>query len=126
MGTWGDSQLPLALLNSLLACLLQDIPSQGEPREDLEALGSIRSKARARATLDDLLDTLKLLEQEPEPLPHPKAYHKDRYAWTDEVSGCRARTPALQVGRPPWWATGGTGHHVPALVETLTRARCAC
>nr|XP_034363032.1 centrosomal protein of 131 kDa isoform X3 [Arvicanthis niloticus] len=59
--------------------------SQGEPREDLAALGSTRSKARARATLDDLLDTLKLLEQEPEPLPHPKAYHKDRYAWTDEA-----------------------------------------
>ncbi|XP_076791460.1 centrosomal protein of 131 kDa isoform X2 [Arvicanthis niloticus] len=66
--------------------------SQGEPREDLAALGSTRSKARARATLDDLLDTLKLLEQEPEPLPHPKAYHKDRYAWTDEEEEANSLT----------------------------------
>lgn len=92
--------------------LLQDIHSQGEAREDVAVLGSTRSKARARATLEDLLDTLKLLEEEPEPLPHPKAYHKDRYAWTDEVSKHWALTPPC---RP-----GGTGHHVPA-----TRARCA-
>lgn len=49
-------------------------------------LGTSRSKARARATLDELLDTLRLLEEEPEPLPRPKTYHKDRYAWTDEAS----------------------------------------
>lgn len=74
----------------------------------MAALGSTRSKARARATLDDLLDTLKLLEQEPEPLPHPKAYHKDRYAWTDEVSGCQALMPPLKVRKPPWWVRKGT------------------
>lgn len=125
MGTWGDSELPLALLISLLACLLQDIHSQGERREDLAALGSTRSQARARATLDDLLDTLKLLEQEPEPLPHPKAYRKDRYAWTDEVSGHQALTPPLKVGRPPWRVREGPGHRVPASVESLTRAGCA-
>lgn len=45
-----------------------------------------RSRAKSRATLDELLDTLKLLEEEPEPLPRPKAYHKDKYAWTDEVT----------------------------------------
>ncbi|XP_052052145.1 centrosomal protein of 131 kDa isoform X2 [Apodemus sylvaticus] len=65
---------------------------QGEAREDLAVLGSSRSKARARATLDDLLDTLKLLEEEPEPLPHPKAYHKDRYAWTDEEEDANSLT----------------------------------
>ncbi|XP_028643690.1 centrosomal protein of 131 kDa [Grammomys surdaster] len=70
----------------------QDIHSQGEPREDLAALGSTRSKTRARGTLDDLLDTLRLLEQEPEPLPHPKAYHKDRYAWSDEEEEANSLT----------------------------------
>ncbi|XP_031208678.1 centrosomal protein of 131 kDa isoform X2 [Mastomys coucha] len=70
----------------------QDIHSQGEAREDVAVLGSTRSKARARATLEDLLDTLKLLEEEPEPLPHPKAYHKDRYAWTDEEEGANSLT----------------------------------
>lgn len=45
-----------------------------------------RSRAKSRATLEELLDTLKLLEEEPEPLPRPKAYHKDKYAWTDEVT----------------------------------------
>nr|BAT46536.1 centrosomal protein 131 [Tokudaia muenninki] len=70
----------------------QEIHSQGETREDLAVLGSSRSKARARATLDDLLDTLKLLEEEPEPLPHPKAYHKDRYAWTDEEEDANSLT----------------------------------
>ncbi|KAK7803091.1 hypothetical protein U0070_001914 [Myodes glareolus] len=64
----------------------QDIPSQNGAREDLGVLGTSRSKARARATLDELLDTLRLLEEEPEPLPRPKAYHKDRYAWTDEAT----------------------------------------
>lgn len=62
----------------------QDAHSQVEAREDLAALASTRSKTRARATLDDLLDTLKLLEEEPEPLLHPKAYRQDRYAWMDE------------------------------------------
>lgn len=35
--------------------------------------------------LDELLDTLKLLEAEPEPLPRPRTYCHDRYAWSDEV-----------------------------------------
>lgn len=70
----------------------QDIHSQGEARQDLAVSGSSRGKARARATLDDLLDTLKLLEEEPEPLPHPKAYHKDRYAWTDEEEDANSLT----------------------------------
>ncbi|XP_028353938.1 centrosomal protein of 131 kDa [Physeter macrocephalus] len=62
----------------------QDASSQDMAGEGLEALGPVRSRAKSRATLDELLDTLKLLEQEPEPLPHPQAYHKDKYAWTDE------------------------------------------
>lgn len=49
-------------------------------------MGPARDRAKSRATLDELLDTLKLLEEEPEPLPRPKAYHKDKYAWIDEVT----------------------------------------
>ncbi|XP_036052553.1 LOW QUALITY PROTEIN: centrosomal protein of 131 kDa [Onychomys torridus] len=70
----------------------QDIHSQDVAREDLEVLGTTRSKARARATLDELLDTLRLLEEEPEPLPRPQTYHKDRYAWTDEEDDTNSLT----------------------------------
>ncbi|XP_041502407.1 centrosomal protein of 131 kDa-like [Microtus oregoni] len=70
----------------------QDVPSQDGVREDLGALGTSRSKARARATLDELLDTLRLLEEEPEPLPRPKTYHKDRYAWIDEEDDTNSLT----------------------------------
>ncbi|XP_036694127.1 centrosomal protein of 131 kDa isoform X3 [Balaenoptera musculus] len=62
----------------------QDASSQDVAGGGLEALGPAGSRAKSRATLDELLDTLKLLEQEPEPLPRPEAYHKDKYAWTDE------------------------------------------
>ncbi|OBS83023.1 hypothetical protein A6R68_23004 [Neotoma lepida] len=70
----------------------QDIHSQDVAREDLEVLGTTRNKARTRATLDELLDTLRLLEEEPEPLPRPKTYHKDRYAWTDEEEDTNSLT----------------------------------
>lgn len=70
----------------------QDIRSQDAAREDSEVLGTTRGKAKARATLDELLDTLRLLEEEPEPLPRPKAYHKDRYAWTDEEDDTNSLT----------------------------------
>ncbi|XP_075845993.1 centrosomal protein of 131 kDa isoform X1 [Microtus pennsylvanicus] len=70
----------------------QDVPSQDGAREDLGALGTSRSMARAKATLDELLDTLRLLEEEPEPLPRPKTYHKDRYAWTDEEDDTNSLT----------------------------------
>ncbi|CAK7289977.1 Centrosomal protein of 131 kDa [Vulpes lagopus] len=62
----------------------QDASAQGVPGEDLEVGDPARSRAKSRATLDELLDTLKLLEEEPEPLPRPRAYRKDKYSWTDE------------------------------------------
>uniref|UniRef100_A0A8D1EB28 Centrosomal protein 131 n=1 Tax=Sus scrofa TaxID=9823 RepID=A0A8D1EB28_PIG len=70
----------------LTACPLQDASSQDTAGKGLEALDPARGKAKSRATLDELLDTLKLLEQEPEPLSRPRAYHKDKYAWIDEVT----------------------------------------
>ena len=93
----------------LMAHLLQDASSQDVAGEGLEALGPAGSRAKSRATLDELLDTLKLLEQEPEPLPRPEAYHKDKYAWTDEVTvglatvhaGHRGALGAREVHRPP-------------------------
>uniref|UniRef100_A0A8C3X2L0 Centrosomal protein 131 n=1 Tax=Catagonus wagneri TaxID=51154 RepID=A0A8C3X2L0_9CETA len=64
----------------------QDASSQDTAGEGPEAQGPAGGKTKSRATLDELLDTLKLLEQEPEPLPRPRAYHKDKYAWIDEVT----------------------------------------
>ncbi|XP_040312576.1 centrosomal protein of 131 kDa isoform X5 [Herpailurus yagouaroundi] len=67
----------------------QDAGSQDVASEDLEVVGPAKGKAQSRATLDELLATLRLLEEEPEPLPNPRAYHKDKYSWTDEVTaGC--------------------------------------
>lgn len=71
-------------------------------------MGPAGSRAKSRATLDELLDTLRLLEEEPEPLPRPRAYHKDKYAWTDEVT-TGAPDPALGTsvipsGREAHWA----------------------
>lgn len=68
------------------ACALQDASSQDVASKGLDVEGPIKGKAQSRATLDELLATLRLLEQEPEPLPTPRADHKDKYSWTDEVT----------------------------------------
>ncbi|XP_061248581.1 centrosomal protein of 131 kDa isoform X3 [Bos javanicus] len=70
----------------------QDASLQDVPGEGLEGMGRAGSRAKSKATLDELLDTLKLLEQEPEPLPCPRAYHKDKYAWTDEEDDASSLT----------------------------------
>ncbi|EPY84623.1 hypothetical protein CB1_000462004 [Camelus ferus] len=70
--------------------------------EILEVVAPTEGRAKSRATLDDLLDTLKLLEQEPEPLPRPRAYLKDKYAWTDEVTVGPGTIHAVSGG--PWKA----------------------
>ncbi|XP_063098373.1 centrosomal protein of 131 kDa isoform X3 [Cavia porcellus] len=62
----------------------QDTHSQDLVSQDLETVASVRNKAKSRATLDQLLDSLRLLEEEPEPLPCPRTYQKDKYAWIDE------------------------------------------
>uniref|UniRef100_A0A7N5KT72 Centrosomal protein 131 n=1 Tax=Ailuropoda melanoleuca TaxID=9646 RepID=A0A7N5KT72_AILME len=63
-----------------------DANSQDVASEDVEVVGPAGARAKPRATLDELLHTLRLLEEEPEPLPCPRAYHKDKYSWTDEVT----------------------------------------
>lgn len=47
--------------------------------------GAFSSRAQSKTTLNELLDTLKLLEEEPERLSEPKCYRKEKYAWIDEV-----------------------------------------
>ncbi|XP_037680722.1 centrosomal protein of 131 kDa-like, partial [Choloepus didactylus] len=61
----------------------QDVSSQDVAREDPVAGGPAECRAKSRVTLSELLDTLKLLEEEPKPLSCPKAYHKEKYAWID-------------------------------------------
>lgn len=58
--------------------------------EDLETVVTAVSRAQSKVTLTELLDTLRLLEEEPELLPPPKLFKKDKYAWIDGVSRARA------------------------------------
>nr|XP_035969093.1 centrosomal protein of 131 kDa isoform X4 [Halichoerus grypus] len=71
---------------------VSDASSRDVASEDLEVVGPVRGRAESRATLDELLDTLKLLEEEPEPLPCPRAYHKDKYSWSDEEDDASSLT----------------------------------
>ncbi|XP_027651861.1 centrosomal protein of 131 kDa isoform X5 [Falco peregrinus] len=62
---------------------LQDVSSRETGGEDLESVVMAVSRAQSKVTLNELLDTLRLLEEEPELLPPPKLLQKDRYAWID-------------------------------------------
>ncbi|NXT53589.1 CP131 protein, partial [Pluvianellus socialis] len=62
---------------------LQDVSSRETGGEDLETVVTAVSRAQSKVTLNELLDTLRLLEEEPELLPPPKLLKKDRYAWID-------------------------------------------
>ncbi|XP_029934005.1 centrosomal protein of 131 kDa isoform X2 [Myripristis murdjan] len=61
----------------------QEILQRSVSVED-QRQGAMSSRAQSKTTLNDLLDALKLLEEEPERLSEPKSYHKDKYAWIDE------------------------------------------
>lgn len=60
----------------------QDVILREMPIEEQEAMAL--SFAQSKTTLNDVLDTLRLLETEPELLPEPKVYKRDKYAWIDE------------------------------------------
>ncbi|XP_009959848.1 PREDICTED: centrosomal protein of 131 kDa, partial [Leptosomus discolor] len=62
---------------------LQDVSSREPGSEDLEMVVPAGSRVQSKVTLNELLDTLRLLEEEPELLPPPKLFKKDRYAWID-------------------------------------------
>ncbi|NXF36589.1 CP131 protein, partial [Nyctibius bracteatus] len=71
---------------------LQDVSSREVGGEDVETVVAAASRAQSKVTLSELLDTLKLLEEEPELLPPPKLLKKDRYAWTDGEPGSNSLT----------------------------------
>ncbi|NXG52172.1 CP131 protein, partial [Psilopogon haemacephalus] len=62
---------------------LQDVSSRETGGEDVETVVTAVSRAQSKVTLNELLDTLRLLEEEPELLPPPKLFKKERYAWID-------------------------------------------
>uniref|UniRef100_A0AAQ5ZH20 Centrosomal protein 131 n=1 Tax=Amphiprion ocellaris TaxID=80972 RepID=A0AAQ5ZH20_AMPOC len=63
--------------------VLQEILQRSVSVED-QRQGTLSSRAQSKTTLNELLDTLKLLEEEPERLSEPKCYRKEKYAWIDE------------------------------------------
>ncbi|KFP01496.1 5-azacytidine-induced protein 1 [Calypte anna] len=62
---------------------LQDVSSRELGGEELEPVVGAASRAQSKVTLSELLDTLRLLEEEPELLPPPKLFRKERYAWAE-------------------------------------------
>ncbi|NXH26008.1 CP131 protein, partial [Myiagra hebetior] len=71
---------------------LQDVSSREAANEDLETAVTAGSRAPSKVTLNELLDTLRLLEEEPELLPPPKLLKKDRYAWLDREPSSNSLT----------------------------------
>ncbi|XP_068510892.1 centrosomal protein of 131 kDa isoform X1 [Anas acuta] len=71
---------------------LQDLSSREMGGEDLGTAGTAASRAQSKVTLTELLDTLRLLEEEPELLPPPKLFKKEKYAWIDGEPGSNSLT----------------------------------
>ncbi|XP_054149046.1 centrosomal protein of 131 kDa isoform X5 [Melozone crissalis] len=71
---------------------LQDVSSRETGNEDLETAAAAGSRAPSKVTLNELLDTLRLLEEEPELLPPPKLLKKDRCAWMDREPSSNSLT----------------------------------
>ncbi|NXM14516.1 CP131 protein, partial [Ploceus nigricollis] len=71
---------------------VQDVSSRETGNEDLETAVAAGSRAPSKVTLNELLDTLRLLEEEPELLPPPKLLKKDRYAWMDREPSSNSLT----------------------------------
>ncbi|XP_072792987.1 centrosomal protein of 131 kDa isoform X3 [Taeniopygia guttata] len=71
---------------------LQDVSSRETGNEDPETAVVAGSRAPSKVTLNELLDTLRLLEEEPELLPPPKLLKKDRYAWMDREPSSNSLT----------------------------------
>uniref|UniRef100_A0A3B3U1T7 Centrosomal protein 131 n=1 Tax=Poecilia latipinna TaxID=48699 RepID=A0A3B3U1T7_9TELE len=64
-------------------CAPQDLLQRSVSVED-QRHGAPSSRPQSKTTLNELLDTLKLLEEEPEKLSEPRCYQKEKYAWIDE------------------------------------------
>uniref|UniRef100_A0A8D0BKX3 Centrosomal protein 131 n=1 Tax=Salvator merianae TaxID=96440 RepID=A0A8D0BKX3_SALMN len=77
---------PLSFMQSQQAevfSFAQDVGSGKVTSEDVETMIAAASGAQSKVTLSELLDTLKLLEEEPELLPQSKTCKEDKYAWID-------------------------------------------
>ncbi|XP_028674883.2 centrosomal protein of 131 kDa isoform X2 [Erpetoichthys calabaricus] len=61
----------------------QDALQRGEDIDENQN-GGLSSRTQSKATLNELLDTLKLLEEEPEQLPEPTRYKQEKYLYFDE------------------------------------------
>uniref|UniRef100_A0A3Q2YDB0 Centrosomal protein 131 n=1 Tax=Hippocampus comes TaxID=109280 RepID=A0A3Q2YDB0_HIPCM len=86
--------------------------AQEHPRRRLS--GEDRSCAASKSTLNDLLDTIKLLEEEPEHFSEPKCYNKDKYAWLDPDGDADSLTADnlerhIQLSLPPPLPPDGDG-----------------
>ncbi|XP_028976248.2 centrosomal protein of 131 kDa isoform X2 [Esox lucius] len=89
----------------------QEILQRSVSVEDQQQ-GAPSSRAPSKTTLNDLLDTLKLLEEEPEGLSEPKSYRKEKYAWIDEDGDSTSLTTDNlerhgQLVHPPVLPDGG-------------------
>uniref|UniRef100_A0A8D0H3U8 Centrosomal protein 131 n=1 Tax=Sphenodon punctatus TaxID=8508 RepID=A0A8D0H3U8_SPHPU len=99
---WGDlpsphrTLNPVSLLSSSLLSPQQDVSSGKMASEDMETVVTAASRTQSKITLADLLDTLELLEEQPELLPHPKAGKKDKYAWIHEADSNSLTTDNLE------------------------------
>ncbi|NWS04112.1 CP131 protein, partial [Motacilla alba] len=71
---------------------LQDVSSRETGNEDLETAVAAGSGAPSKVTLNELLDTLRLLEEEPELLPPARLLRKDRCAWMDREPSSNSLT----------------------------------
>uniref|UniRef100_A0A8C6IW09 Uncharacterized protein n=1 Tax=Melopsittacus undulatus TaxID=13146 RepID=A0A8C6IW09_MELUD len=90
-GSLGNGVLPMEMEKDLSNSVQvwscpQDVSSREMGADGLGMVVAAASRSHSRVTLKELLDTLRLLEEEPELLPPPKLFKKDRYAWLDGVS----------------------------------------
>ncbi|XP_066521739.1 centrosomal protein of 131 kDa [Hoplias malabaricus] len=69
----------------------QEILQRSVSVED-QRQGVLSSRGHSKTTLNDLLDSLKLLEEEPDGLSENKSYRKEKYAWIDEDGASNSLT----------------------------------
>uniref|UniRef100_A0A3Q3LIG5 Centrosomal protein 131 n=1 Tax=Mastacembelus armatus TaxID=205130 RepID=A0A3Q3LIG5_9TELE len=91
MGDLSFRAVSPALSNRRGSQCSQEILQRSVSVED-QRQGALSSRAQSKTTLNELLDTLKLLEGEPERLSEPKSYRKEKYAWIDEDGDANSLT----------------------------------
>ncbi|KAM9716461.1 centrosomal protein of 131 kDa isoform 2-T3 [Menidia menidia] len=100
-----------ALTNHRGTLCSQDVLQRSVSLDDQRPT-ALSCRAASKTTLNELLDTLKLLEEEPERLSEPKCYRKEKYAWIDEDRDSNSLTTDNverlgQLSRPPALPDGG-------------------